>query len=78
MLIQQQLKKLGKKPITGLTITPDKAIAALTKFVAISTPITSTRPADDALLAPTYLNAVVGTQVKDKTCITENIIVNQI
>jgi superfamily II DNA or RNA helicase len=72
--IQYRLDKLGRKPIIGLTATPDRADGCLIKFEAIINPITREQAVAEGFLAPTYLNSIVDTPAANKVPVTKMII----
>lgn len=72
--IQYRLDKLGRKPIIGLTATPDRADGCLIKFEEIINPISREEAVAQGYLAPTYLNSIVDTPAADKVPVTKMII----
>lgn len=72
--IQYRLDKLGRKPIIGLTATPDRADGCLIKFESIINPITREEAVAQGFLAPTYLNSIVDTPAADKVPVTKMVI----
>lgn len=72
--IQYRLEKLGRKPIIGLTATPDRADGCLIKFESIINPISREEAVAQGFLAPTYLNSIVDTPANDKVPVTKMVI----
>jgi superfamily II DNA or RNA helicase len=72
--IQYRLDKLGRKPIIGLTATPDRADGCLIKFEEIINPISREEAVAQGFLAPTYLNSIVDTPAADKVPVTKMVI----
>lgn len=72
--IQYRLDKLGRKPIIGLTATPDRADGCLIKFEEIINPISREEAVAQGYLAQTYLNSIVDTPAADKVPVTKMII----
>lgn len=72
--IQYRLDKLGRKPIIGLTATPDRADGMLIKFELIINPISREEAVAQGYLAPTFLNSIVDTASSDKVPVTKQII----
>lgn len=72
--IQYRLEKLGRRPIIGLTATPDRADGMLIKFEVIINPISREQAVEEGYLAPTYLNSIVDTAATDKVPVTKQII----
>lgn len=72
--IQYRLDKLGRKPIIGLTATPDRADGCLIKFESIINPISREQAVAEGYLAPTYLNSIVDTPAGNKVPVTKMII----
>lgn len=72
--IQYRLEKLGRKPIIGLTATPDRADGMLIKFEVIINPISREQAVEQGYLAPTYLNSIVDTADQDKVPVTKLIV----
>lgn len=72
--IQYRLDKLGRKPIIGLTATPDRADGCLIKFEEIINPITREEAVAQGYLAPTFLNSIVDTPASNKVPVTKMII----
>lgn len=72
--IQYRLDKLGKKPIIGLTATPDRADGCLIKFEEIINPISREEAVAQGFLAPTYLNSIVDTPAANKVPVTKMVI----
>jgi superfamily II DNA or RNA helicase len=72
--IQFRLDRLGKKPILGLTATPDRADGMLIKFESIVAPISREQCVAEGWLAPTYLNTIVDTPHQDKVPVTKMIL----
>lgn len=72
--IQFRLDRLGRKPIIGLTATPDRADGMLIKFETIVAPISREQAVKEGWLAPTYLNSIVDTPAQNKVPITKMIL----
>lgn len=72
--IQLQLEKIGDKPIIGLTATPDRADGCLIKFETIIDPITRAQAVQAGYLAPTYLNSILDSNVRNKVPIAKIVI----
>lgn len=71
--IQFRLDRMGKKPIIGLTATPDRADGMLIKFEVIVNPISREQAVKEGWLAPTYLNSIVDTPHRDKVPVAKMI-----
>lgn len=71
---QYHLEKLGKRPILGLTATPDRADGCLIKFESIINPISREQAVAEGYLAETYLNSILDTADKNKIPVTKMII----
>lgn len=74
MSIQLQLERIGKKPIIGLTATPDRADGCVIKFEVIVNPISREQAVAEGYLAPTWLNSIVDSANPDKTEVTKMLI----
>lgn len=72
--IQFRLDRLGRKPIIGLTATPDRADGMLIKFETIIAPISREQCVAEGWLAPTYLNSIIDTPHQDKVPITKMVL----
>jgi superfamily II DNA or RNA helicase len=72
--IQYRLEMLGRKPIIGLTATPDRADGCLIKFESIIAPISREEAVKQGYLAPTYLNSIVDTPASDKVPVTKMVL----
>jgi superfamily II DNA or RNA helicase len=72
--IQMHLEKMGDKPILGLTATPDRADGCLIKFETIINPITREQAVQEGYLAPTYLNSILDSNVRNKVSMAKMII----
>lgn len=68
--IQFRLDRMGRKPIIGLTATPDRADGLLIKFEVIVNPISREQCVKEGWLAPTYLNSIIDTPHRDKFPVT--------
>lgn len=71
--IQFHLERMGRKPIIGLTATPDRADGMLIKFETIVNPISREQCVKEGWLAPTHLNSIIDTPIADKIPITKMI-----
>lgn len=71
--IQFRLDRMGRKPIIGLTATPDRADGMLIKFESIVAPISREQCVKEGWLAPTSLNSIIDTPHADKAPITKMI-----
>lgn len=72
--IQYRLDRLGRKPIIGLTATPDRADGMLIKFELIVAPISREQCVLEGWLAETSLNSIIDTPASDKFPVTKMII----
>jgi superfamily II DNA or RNA helicase len=72
--IQFRLDRLGRKPIIGLTATPDRADGMLIKFESIVAPISREQCVKEGWLAPTSLNSIIDTPHQDKVPVTKMIL----
>lgn len=71
--IQYHLDRMGRKPIIGLTATPDRADGMLIKFEVIVEPISREQCVAEGWLAKTYLNSIIDTPHADKVPVAKMI-----
>lgn len=71
--IQFRLDRMGRKPIIGLTATPDRADGMLIKFEVIVAPISREQCVAEGWLAPTSLNSIIDTPHADKVPVSKMI-----
>lgn len=73
MTIQYQLDTFSKKPIIGLTATPERADGLLIKFSRIVEPISREQAVKEGYLAETELYSYVDAPERDKVAVLKDI-----